>query len=409
MVGLKGYIFKRLAERKMTGKIGLQQLKKLIEQIARERDVKESLVEKALKDAIVTAIKKGKGIRGNLIVEFTEEGIKPYIVELEEIFLKGKRQEGPIVNIGRYKRLEGTILPFKGGLKVKTEKGTFIFNTVPGEFSAESGDRIKLVLIPLDISPEEVDFYAAKAAKETFLKELNQAIKEQTYREFKELEGDIVYGLVRKVIPSGDLIVDLGKIEAVLPKKEQIPSETYNVNDRIKALLWKVEKRRGKPHLVLSRTHPLFLRKLLEREIAEIEEGKIEIKKVVREPGERAKVLVLSKDSKVDPVGVILGVKGERIQPVSKELSGEKIDIVRFSDKPEELIKNAMVPAKVSKVVIKQKRAEVVVPDNQLSLAIGKKGSNVKLVHRLTGYHIDVFSESDFEKIESLSQNPSQE
>jgi len=393
----------------MTGKIGLQQLKKLIEQIARERDVKESLVEKALKDAIVTAIKKGKGIRGNLIVEFTEEGIKPYIVELEEIFLKGKRQEGPIVNIGRYKRLEGTILPFKGGLKVKTEKGTFIFNTVPGEFSAESGDRIKLVLIPLDISPEEVDFYAAKAAKETFLKELNQAIKEQTYREFKELEGDIVYGLVRKVIPSGDLIVDLGKIEAVLPKKEQIPSETYNVNDRIKALLWKVEKRRGKPHLVLSRTHPLFLRKLLEREIAEIEEGKIEIKKVVREPGERAKVLVLSKDSKVDPVGVILGVKGERIQPVSKELSGEKIDIVRFSDKPEELIKNAMVPAKVSKVVIKQKRAEVVVPDNQLSLAIGKKGSNVKLVHRLTGYHIDVFSESDFEKIESLSQNPSQE
>ncbi|HID79065.1 MAG TPA: transcription termination factor NusA [Aquifex aeolicus] len=331
------------------------------------------------------------------------------MVELEEIFLKGKRQEGPIVNIGRYKRLEGTILPFKGGLKVKTEKGTFIFNTVPGEFSAESGDRIKLVLIPLDISPEEVDFYAAKAAKETFLKELNQAIKEQTYREFKELEGDIVYGLVRKVIPSGDLIVDLGKIEAVLPKKEQIPSETYNVNDRIKALLWKVEKRRGKPHLVLSRTHPLFLRKLLEREIAEIEEGKIEIKKVVREPGERAKVLVLSKDSKVDPVGVILGVKGERIQPVSKELSGEKIDIVRFSDKPEELIKNAMVPAKVSKVVIKQKRAEVVVPDNQLSLAIGKKGSNVKLVHRLTGYHIDVFSESDFEKIESLSQNPSQE
>ncbi|RTZ69371.1 MAG: transcription termination factor NusA [Aquificaceae bacterium] len=393
----------------MTGKIGLQQLKKLIEQIARERDVKESLVEKALKDAIVTAIKKGKGIKGNLIVEFTEDGIKPYLVELEGVFLKRKRQEGQIVDIDRYRRLEGTVLSHRGGLKVKTEKGTFIFKEVPEELSVESGDRTKLILIPLEISPEEVDFYAAKAAKETFLKELNQAIKEQTYREFKELEGDIVYGLVRKVLPSGDLIVDLGKIEAVLPKKEQIPSETYKVNDRIKALLWRVEKRRGKPHLVLSRTHPLFLRKLLEREIAEIEEGKIEIKKVVREPGERAKVLVLSKDSKVDPVGIILGVKGERVQPVSKELSGEKIDIVRFSDKPEELIKNAMVPAKVSKVVIKQKRAEVVVPDNQLSLAIGKKGSNVKLAHRLTGYHIDVFSESDYKKIESLSQNPSQD
>jgi N utilization substance protein A len=391
----------------MTGKIGLQQIKRLIEQIARERDVKESLVEKALKDAIVTAIKKGKGIKGNLIVEFTEEGIKPYLVELKEEFLRKKRQEGQIVDISRYPTLEGTVLSHRGGLKVKTEKGTFVFRNLSEDINIESGDRVKLILIPLDISPEEVDFYAAKAAKETFLKELNQAIKEQTYREFKELEGDIVYGLVRKVLPSGDLIVDLGKIEAVLPKKEQIPTETYSVNDRIKALLWKVEKKKGKPHLVLSRTHPLFLRRLLEKEIAEIEEGKIEIKKVVREPGEKAKVLVLSRDIKVDPVGVILGVKGERVQPISKELSGEKIDIVRYSDKPEELVKNAMVPAKVSKVVIKNKRAEVVVPDNQLSLAIGKRGVNVKLAHRLTGYHIDVFSESDYKKIESLSQNPS--
>ena len=392
----------------MTGKIGLQQIKRLIEQIARERDVKESLVEKALKDAIVTAIKKGKGVKGNLIVEFTEEGIKPYLVELQEEFLRKQRQEGRIVDISRYRTLEGTVLSHgRGGLKVKTEKGTFVFRDLSEGINLESGDRVKLVLIPLEISPEEVDFYAAKAAKETFLKELNQAIKEQTYREFKELEGDIVYGLVRKVLPSGDLIVDLGKIEAVLPKKEQIPGETYKVNDRIKALLWKVEKRRGKPHLVLSRTHPLFLRRLLEKEIAEIEEGKIEIKKVVREPGEKAKVLVLSRDIKVDPVGVILGVKGERVQPISKELLGEKIDIVRYSDKPEELIKNAMVPAKVTKVVVKNKRADVVVPDNQLSLAIGKRGVNVKLAHRLTGYHIDVFSESDYKKLESLSQNPS--
>ncbi len=397
----------------MTGKISVEQIKKLIEQVAKERDVRESLVEKALKDAIVTAIKKGKGLRGNLIVEFTDEGIKPYLVEPLEVFIKRKQREGEIVNPDRYDQIEGTVLSLspKGGMKVKTDRGTFIFRDIPEGISYESGDRIKLVLIPLEITPEEVDYYAAKAAKETFLKELNQAIKEQTYREFKELEGDIVYGLVRKVLPSGDLVVDLGKIEAILPKKEQISTETYNVNDRIKALLWKVEKRKGKPHLVLSRTHPLFLRRLLEREIGEIEEGKIEIKKVVREPGERAKVLVLSRDSKVDPVGVILGVKGERVQPVSKELSGEKIDIVRYSDKPEELIKNAMVPAKAIKVILKptEKRAEVVVPDNQLSLAIGKRGSNVKLVHRLTGYHIDVFSESDYKKIENLSKEVEEE
>ena len=391
----------------MPSKISLEQIRKLIERIAKERDVKESLVEKALKDAIVTAIKRGKNIKGNLIVEFTDEGIKPYLVELEDLFIEKAREKGEIVNPSKYKKLEGVVLSFspKGGLKVKTEKGTFFFKQLPEGKKYESGDRVKLLLIPLDIEPEEVDFYAAKAAKETFLKELSEAIKEQSYREFKELEGDIVYGIVRKVLPSGDLVVDLGKIEAILPKREQIPTETYNVNDRIKALLWKVEKRRGKPHLVLSRTHPLFLRRLLEKEISEIEEGKIEVKKVVREPGERAKVLVLSKDAKVDPVGVILGVKGERVQPISKELSGEKIDIVRYSENPEEFIKNAMVPAKVLKVIVKpeQKRAEVVVPDNQLSLAIGRKGSNVKLVHKLTGYHIDVFSESDYKKIEQLS------
>ena len=393
----------------MAGKISLEQIKKLIERIAKERDVKETLVEKALKDAIVTAIKRGKGIKGNLIVEFTEEGIKPYLVELEELYLEKAKKRGEIANPERYRKLEGVVLGFspKSGLKVKTEKGTFLFKEFPEGKRYESGDKVKLLLIPLQIEPEEVDFYAAKAAKETFLKELSEAIKEQSYREFKELEGDIVYGIVRKVLPSGDLIVDLGKIEAILPKREQIPTEIYNVNDRVKALLWKVEKRKGRPHLVLSRTHPLFLRRLLEKEISEIAEGKIEIKKVVREPGERAKVLVLSRDAKVDPVGVILGVKGERVQPISKELSGEKIDIVRYSDNPEELIKNAMVPAKVLKVVLKpeQKRAEMVVPDNQLSLAIGKKGSNVKLVHKLTGYHIDVFSESDYKKLEKLSGN----
>ena len=392
----------------MTGKISVEQIKRLIEQVAKERDVKESLVEKALKDAIVTAIKKGKGVKGHLIVEFTDEGIKPYLVELKEVFLKRKQREGQIVNVDKYPKVEGIVLSVhpKGGIKVKTEKGTFIFKELPEGVRYESGERVELVLIPLEITPEEVDYYAAKAAKETFLKELSQAIKEQTYREFKELEGDIVYGLVRKVLPSGDLVVDLGKIEAILPKNEQIPTESYGVTDRLKALLLRVEKRKGKPHLVLSRTHPLFVRRLLEKEIAEIEEGNIEVKKVVREPGERAKVLVLSRDSKVDPVGVILGVKGERVQPISKELSGEKIDIVRYSEKDEELIKNAMVPAKVVKVILKpaERRAEVVVPDNQLSLAIGKRGSNVKLVHRLTGYHIDVLSESDYKKILDLSQ-----
>ncbi len=394
-------------------RIDLEQLKRLIQQIARERDVKESLVEKALKDAIATAIKKAKKIKGNLIIEFTEEGIKPYLVYLKKAYEEEKRQKGEIFNADKYQQLEGTIIHYspKGGLKVKTEKGTFIFKKIPKDLDIESGSKVKLILVPLDISPQEVDYLAAKAAKETFLKELEEAIREQTFREFKELEGDIVFGLVRKVLPKGDLLVDLGRIEAVLPKRELISADNYKVNDRLKALLWKVEKIKGKPHLVLSRTHPLFLRRLLETEINEIEEGKIEIKKIVREPGERAKVVVYSKDSKIDPVGVILGVRSERVQPISKELRGEKIDIVRYAEDLAEFIKNAMVPAKALKVILypKEKRAEVVVPDDQLSLAIGKKGSNVRLVHRLTGYNIDVLSESDYKKIEELRSNPQQE
>jgi N utilization substance protein A len=385
--------------------VRVEQIKKLIEKIAEERNVKESLVEKALKDAIVTAIKKGKKLpkEVNLIVEFTDEGIKPYLVELKGEFERKKREAGEIFDINRYERIEGTVLHRdRRGVKVKTDKGVFLIENPPE--GLEPGEKTVLVLIPLDISPEEVDFYAAKAARETFLKELEQAIREQTYREFKELEGDIVYGVVRKRLPSGDLLVDLGKIEAVLPKREQIPTENFGPNDRIKALLWRVERRRGEPRLILSRTHPLFLRRLLENEIAEIGEGKIEVKKIVREPGERAKVLVLSKDAKMDPVGVVLGVKGERVQPISRELSGEKIDVVRYSEKPEDLIRAAMVPAKALKVKVypERKKAEVVVPDNQLSLAIGRRGSNVKLVHRLTGYSIDVFSESDYNKIEKL-------
>jgi len=325
----------------------VKNLKKLIEQVAKEKNLPEWIVERALKNAIALAVRKEKKLRENLEVELTDDGIKVYTI------------------------------------------------------SKRNSEVIKL---PLDISTEDLNRISAYVAKEEFLKELEKAEEERGYLEFVELEGEIVVGIVRKVLENGDLLVDLGKVMAVLPKREQIPKESYKVGNRVRALLLEVRKKRGKYEIVLSRTHPKFLRKLLEAEVPEIKEGDIEIKHIVREPGERAKVLVYSKDMKMDPVGIIVGIKGSRINPISQELSGEKIDVIRWTDNTEELIKKSLSPAPISKVRLfpDQKRAEVAVPKDKLSLAIGKHGVNVKLANKLTGWYIDVLSEEDFERLASL-------
>jgi N utilization substance protein A len=321
----------------------VKNIKKLIEQVAKEKDLPERVVEYALKNAIAIAIKKDKRIRESLDIEFTEEGIKVYVVR-------------------------------------KKEK------------------------LPLDISMEDVNRIAAYAAKEEFLSELERAERERGFLEYKELEGEVVTGIVRKVLGSGDVLVDLGKVEAVLPRRERIPGEEYKVGDRVKALLLEVKKVHGEPRLILSRTHPLFLKRLLETEIPEVAEREIEIKAVARIPGERAKVAVYAKDLKMDPVGIVVGLRGSRIQPISEELRGEKIDVIRWTEDEEEFIRRALSPAQPTAVrlIPEEERAEVAVPKDQLSLAIGRKGSNVKLAHKLTDWHIDVMSEEDFERVSQL-------
>jgi len=325
----------------------VKNLKKLIEQVAKEKNLPEWTVENALKNAIALAVKKDRKLKENLQVELLEEGIKVYIVR-----------------------------------RKNSEELTF----------------------PLDISTEEVNRIAAHAAKEEFLKELEKAEEERGYLEFVEQEGQIVVGIVRRILENGDVLVDLGKVMGILPKREQIPKEVYRQGERVKALLLDVRRHRGRYEIILSRTHPKFLKKLLEAEVPEIKSGEIEIKAIVREPGERAKVLVHAKDMKMDPVGVIVGLKGSRINPISKELSGEKIDVIKWTENPEELIKKSLSPAPVLKVrlIPQEKRAEVAVPKDKLSLAIGKHGVNVKLANRITGWYIDVLSEEDFERLTAL-------
>ncbi len=259
---------------------------------------------------------------------------------------------------------------------------------------AQSGDEI---LIKLDTAT--MGRIAAQAAKQNLIQHIRDAERKQIYNEFKDRKGEIVSGIVQR-FERKNMIVNLGRTEAILPEKEQIPHERYRQGDRIRALILDVDLSEKGLSIVLSRTSNLFLMKLFEQEVPEIYEGIVEIRQSAREPGGRAKVAVYSKDSDVDPVGACVGMKGTRVQSVVQELRGEKIDIVPWTDDQAELVCRALAPAKVSKVIIDEDEhaMEVIVPDDQLSLAIGKRGQNVRLAHRLSGWKLDVRSDSEAEE-----------
>ncbi|WP_456401488.1 transcription termination factor NusA [Persephonella sp.] len=364
-------------------------LKNVIEAVAKEKNVPEEIIEKALIDGITAAVKKEYGYKDNVKVIFDKDA--------DELKVLLKKKVTPFVeNPKRDVSLEEA-----KEIDPKVEVGKYIY-------------------VPLNL--EDLGRIALNAAKEVITHKVARVEKNILFKEFKELEGKIVTGTVRR-FEDGDIIVDLGRIEAILPEEEQIKKEKYRVGDRIRALILKVLKDgsypvyergrvkriikpidRDKPLVILSRTHPNFLRKLIEIEVPEIQEGEIEIKAIAREPGERAKVAVWTEDKNIDPVGVVVGLKGSRIQNVSAELSGEKIDVIEWDPDPAQFILRALSPSNPKKwrLLEDEKRIEVAVPRNELSLAIGKGGINAKLAHKLTGWHIDILSEEDFERIQQL-------
>ena len=241
---------------------------------------------------------------------------------------------------------------------------------------------------------------AALVAKQKLIEKLKEAEKQVILNDFQNKLGEIVNGTILKT-DRDNIIINIGKTEAVLPKKEMIPGEFFNRNDYVRALLLDIKLVKGWPQLVLSRSHPNFLKKLFEAEIPEVFEGIIEVKGAAREPGDRAKVAVYSKNSNIDPVGACIGVKGARISTISDELKKEKIDVVEWSPDPVKYVCNAISPANVllTNIIEDDKTIEIVVPDDQLSLAIGKKGQNVRLAAILTEWRLDVLKESEYAEI----------
>jgi N utilization substance protein A len=262
----------------------------------------------------------------------------------------------------------------------------------------EFGDQIGMKLPSSDFSR-----IAAQTAKQVIIQKVREAERETIFNEFVDRKGQLINGIVRR-FERGDIIVDLGRAEAILPYKEQAPREVYRQGDRIRALINDIRMTPKGPQIILSRISPLVIANLFANEVPEIAEGIVEIVNVVREPGSRAKIAVYSNDSDVDPVGACVGMRGSRVQNVVSELRGEKIDIIPWSEDVARFACNALSPASVAKVYVDDENSsmEIIVPDDQLSLAIGKRGQNVRLAAKLTGWKIDIKTETRIAEAEDL-------
>jgi N utilization substance protein A len=338
----------------------------VIEQIGREKGIDTGRILEAVETALLTAAKKRYGAA-------------------ESIQVKIDRKSGEIEAISLKKIVSQVTNPKS---EVSLEEARKV------DSGAELGDEIGS-LIQID------DFgrIAAQAAKQVIFQKVREAEWEAVLREYSTRQGELVNGIILGQ-ERRNYIVDLGKTEAILPAHEQIPRETYRRGDRIKALLVEVKRTLRDVQVILSRTHPNLIVKLFEMEVPEIAEKIVEIKGVVREPGDRTKIAVVSRDRAVDPVGACVGMKGSRVQAVVRELRGEKIDIIAWTQDPRVFIAEALNPAVIEKVGVdeEKKSALVVVADTQLSLAIGRNGQNVRLAAKLTGWKIDIIGASEYEK-----------
>lgn len=341
-------------------------LLRTIEQVSRDKGIDAKILIEALEEAVRSAVKKKFGLEYELEVTFNREMGEIEVFEFKDV-----------VDTVTDERLQVSL---EDARKLDPE--------------SEIGDSLGMKM-----DTDALGRIAAQSAKQVIMQRLREAERDAVYEDFRDRKGEIINGIVQR-FDKGAIIANLGKAEAELPLKEQIPKESYTQGDRVRAYIYDVRQFSRGPQVILSRTHPNFLSALFESEVPEISEGIVTIMQVAREPGSRAKIAVASKDRDVDPVGACVGMKGSRVQAVVQELRGEKIDIVPWDPDPAKYVCNALAPAEILRVIVdEENRAmEVVVPDDQLSLAIGKKGQNVRLASRVANWKLDVNGESEYNK-----------
>lgn len=340
-----------------------ENLKNVIEQVGKEEGINKTILVEALEDAMLTVARKHYGFHRDIEARLNDE---TGVIELHE-----------------FKTVVDDL--FDDEIEISVDEARKL------DPEAQAGDSIGFKM-----ETEELGRIAAQTAKQVIIQKVREAKKDIVFKEYSNRKSEVVTGLVRKV-ERGDLIIDLGKTEAIMPRREQIPGEIYKAGDRVQGVIIEVHDISRGPQVVMSRSDETYLVKLFEMEVPEIYEGIVSIKSAAREPGIRAKIAVTSKDPDVDPVGACVGMKGNRVQSVVSNLRGEKIDIIVWEENPVQFVCHAIQPAEVSRIRLNEqaRTMELIVADDQLSLAIGKRGQNVRLASKLTGWRLDITSESD--------------
>lgn len=342
------------------------ELSRLIDQVSRDKGIDKELLISAIKDAVRSAAKKKFGPKSDIEVEYRDDRGSMEVFQYKEV-VQEVSDPSREISLEEARKLDP---------------------------ECELGDQLGI-----KIDAAQFGRIAAQSAKQIIMQRMKDAERDLVYEDFKDRKGEIINGIVQRLDPEG-IIVNLGRTEALLPPSEQVPREIYHKGERLRAYVLDVKRQTRGPQIILSRTHPNFLVALFEAEVPEIAEGIVQILACAREPGNRSKIAVASRDSDVDPVGACVGLKGARVQNIVQELRGEKIDIIPWNPDIAKFATNALQPAEVSRIIINQEQQslEVIVPDDQLSLAIGKRGQNVRLASKLTGWKIDVKTESKYSK-----------
>ena len=342
----------------------ISEIKRVIDQVSRDKGIDRHILIKALEEALKSAARKKYGPKVDIEVQYSEETGELEVFQFKEVA----------------EVVDDTML------QISIDEGRRL------DPDCEVGDSLGTKM-----DTNTFGRIAAQSAKQVIIQKLKDAEKDAVFTSYTERKGEIINGIVQR-IDRGDIIVNLGQTEGVLPIREQVPKENYRRGDRIRALILEVLHESRGPQVVLSRTHPSFLITLFRTEVPEISEGIVSIMGATREAGVRAKIAVASNNSDIDPVGACVGMKGSRVQNVVQELRGEKIDIIPWHVDPAKFVCSALAPAEISRVIIDEdnRSMEVIVPDEFLSIAIGKKGQNVRLASKLTGWHLDVKSESSY-------------
>ena len=376
---------------------GILPLNMILDQVSRDKGIDKEILIEAIEAAILTAAKRSFGQGRELEARFNEQ---TGVVDLYQYMTVVEEVEHPDREISAEDAKTAKLDADTG-----EELGFQVFYREEDEKQARKQDKEYGTLLDLKTAGRGFGRIAAQTAKQVIIQRVRDAERENVFNEYKDRKGEVIAGIVRRFERNNSIVVDLGRTEAVIPAREQTPRESYRPGDRVMAYVKEIDREARGSQIILSRTDVGLLQKLFEMEVPEIYEGIVKIVVSAREPGARSKIAVVSRDSDVDPVGACVGMRGSRVQAVVQELRGEKIDIVPWDRDPARFVCNAIQPAEVARVIIDEANGsmELVVPDDKLSLAIGRRGQNVRLASQLTGWRLDVISETKFRERELVA------